>query len=41
MKIGCNTVDFRKKSLDLSLEKIASADFEYVEVEGNYHGNSQ
>ena len=35
MKIGCNTVDFRTKTLDFALEKIAAAGFEYVEVEAN------
>jgi len=35
MKIGCNTVAFRKYALDLALEKIAQAGYEYVEVEAN------
>lgn len=35
MKLGCNTVDFRKESLDYALEKIAKAGYEYVEVEAN------
>lgn len=35
MKIGCNTVDFRKMNLDYALEKIAKAGYEYVEVEAN------
>ena len=35
MKLGCNTVDFRKKDLDYALEKIAKAGYEYVEVEAN------
>jgi Sugar phosphate isomerases/epimerases len=35
MKIGCNTVAFRKESLDYALEKIAKAGYEYVEVEAN------
>jgi L-ribulose-5-phosphate 3-epimerase len=35
MEIGCNTVAFRKFDLDFALEKIASAGYEYVEVEAN------
>lgn len=35
MKIGCNTVDFRKKDLNYALDKIAKAGYEYVEVEAN------
>ena len=35
MKIGCNTVAFRKYDLDFALEKIADAQYEYVEVEAN------
>lgn len=35
MKIGCNTVDFRRESLDFALEKITLAGYEYVEVEAN------
>ena len=35
MKIGCNTVDFRRMDLDFALEQIAKAGFEYVEVEAN------
>lgn len=35
MKLGCNTVDFRKMDLDYALEKIAKAGYEYVEVEAN------
>ncbi|MFQ5867522.1 MAG: sugar phosphate isomerase/epimerase family protein [bacterium] len=35
MKIGCNTVDFRKYPLEAALERIANAGYEYVEVEGN------
>ena len=35
MKIGCNTVAFRRESLDFALDKIASAGYEYVEVEAN------
>ncbi|MEW5815856.1 MAG: TIM barrel protein, partial [Spirochaetota bacterium] len=35
MEIGCNTVAFRKYDLDFALEKIASAGYEYVEVEAN------
>jgi sugar phosphate isomerase/epimerase len=35
MKIGCNTVAFRRDSLDFALGKIASAGYEYVEVEAN------
>jgi L-ribulose-5-phosphate 3-epimerase len=35
MKIGCNTVAFRKYKLDFALERIAKAGYKYVEVEGN------
>jgi len=35
MIIGCNTVAFRRESLDFALDKIASAGYEYVEVEAN------
>jgi len=35
MKIGCNTVAFRKSSLDFALERIARAGYKYVEVEAN------
>jgi len=35
MKIGCNTVAFRKSSLDFALERIAKAGYKYVEVEAN------
>ncbi|MHB1443905.1 MAG: sugar phosphate isomerase/epimerase family protein, partial [Candidatus Humimicrobiaceae bacterium] len=35
MKIGCNTVAFRKMDLDYALEKISGAGYEYVEVEAN------
>ena len=35
MKIGCNTVTFRKESLDSALQRIAAAGYEYVEIEGN------
>jgi len=35
MKIGCNTVAFRRESLDFALDKIASAGYEYVEIEAN------
>jgi sugar phosphate isomerase/epimerase len=35
MEIGCNTIAFRKYKLDFALEKIASAGYEYVEVEAN------
>ncbi|MCL4377688.1 MAG: sugar phosphate isomerase/epimerase [Actinobacteria bacterium] len=35
MKIGCNTVAFRKMDLDYALEKISEAGYEYVEVEAN------
>ena len=35
MKIGCNTVAFRKYELDFALERIARAGYKYVEVEGN------
>lgn len=33
MKIGCNTVDFRKHSLEKALQWIVEAGYEYVEVE--------
>ncbi len=35
MKIGCNTVAFRKYPVEFALEKIAAAGYEYVEVEAN------
>lgn len=35
MKIGCNTVAFRQYDLDFALDKIASAGYEYVEIEAN------
>jgi sugar phosphate isomerase/epimerase len=35
MKIGCNTVVFRRYSLDVALERIHRAGYRYVEVEGN------
>jgi sugar phosphate isomerase/epimerase len=35
MKIGCNTVDFRKHPLEKALQWIAEAGYEYVEVEAN------
>lgn len=35
MKIGCNTVAFRQYELDFALDKIASAGYEYVEIEAN------
>jgi sugar phosphate isomerase/epimerase len=35
MKIGCNTVAFRKHPLGFALERIAAAGYEYVEVEAN------
>lgn len=35
MKLGCNTVAFRKYSLDVALERIARAAYQYVEVEAN------
>jgi len=35
MKIGCNTVAFRKYPLEFALERIAAAGYEYVEVEAN------
>lgn len=35
MEIGCNTVAFRRESLDYALERIASAGYEFVEVEAN------
>src|SRR4030043_1944276 len=35
MEIGCNTVAFRRESLDFALERIASAGYRFVEVEAN------
>jgi len=35
MEIGCNTVAFRRESLDYALERIASAGYKFVEVEAN------
>lgn len=35
MKIGCNTVDFRRYPLDDALAWIAEAGFEFVEIEAN------
>jgi len=35
MKIGCNSVAFRKYPLDFALERISSAGYLYVEVEAN------
>lgn len=35
MEIGCNTVAFRRESLDFALERIASAGYKFVEVEAN------
>jgi sugar phosphate isomerase/epimerase len=35
VKIGCNTVAFRRNPLEFALEKIALAGYEYVEVEAN------
>ncbi len=35
MKIGCNTVDFRKHPLEKALQWIADAGYDYVEVEAN------
>lgn len=35
MKVGCNTVAFRKYGLDFALERIIRAGYKYVEVEGN------
>ncbi len=35
MKIGCNTVAFRRNSLEYALERISAAGYEYVEVEAN------
>jgi sugar phosphate isomerase/epimerase len=35
MKIGCNTVAFRKYNLDFALERIVRAGYKYVEVEAN------
>jgi sugar phosphate isomerase/epimerase len=35
VKIGCNTVAFRQYDLDFALDKIASAGYEYVEIEAN------
>lgn len=35
MRIGCNTVAFRREPLDTALARIAAAGYEYVEIEGN------
>jgi len=35
MKIGCNTVDFRKYPFEKALEWISNAGYEYVEIEAN------
>ncbi|MFA6447890.1 MAG: sugar phosphate isomerase/epimerase [bacterium] len=35
MRIGCNTVAFRKYGLDFALERIVSAGYKYVEIEAN------
>lgn len=35
MRIGCNTVAFRKYGLDFALERISRAGYKYVEVEAN------
>jgi len=35
MNIGCNTVAFRRHSLDFALERIAAAGYQCVEVEAN------
>ncbi|HSB04657.1 MAG TPA: sugar phosphate isomerase/epimerase family protein [Thermodesulfobacteriota bacterium] len=35
MKIGCNTVDFRKHPFEKALQWICEAGYEYVEVEAN------
>jgi len=35
MKLGCNTVAFRKSSLEFALERIARAGYKYLEVEAN------
>ncbi len=35
MKIGCNTVAFRKSSLEFALERIGKAGYKYIEVEAN------
>ena len=35
MKIGCNTVAFRRSSLDFALQEISTAGYKYVEVEAN------
>jgi sugar phosphate isomerase/epimerase len=35
MKIGCNTVDFRKYPFEKALEWVAQAGYEYVEIEAN------
>ena len=35
MKIGCNTVDFRKHPFEKALQWIAEAGYDYVEVEAN------
>jgi sugar phosphate isomerase/epimerase len=35
MKLGCNTVAFRRNSLEFALERIARAGYRFVEVEAN------
>ena len=35
MEIGCNTVAFRKFPLEVALDRVADAGYEYVEVEAN------
>jgi len=35
MKIGCNTISFRRYPLEKALETVAEAGYEYVEIEGN------
>lgn len=35
MKLGCNTVGFRRLPLEEALEHVARAGFRYVEIEGN------
>jgi len=35
MKIGCNTIDFRKHPFEKALQWIAEAQYEFVEVEAN------
>jgi len=35
MKIGCNTVAFRRSSLDYALKEISAAGYKFVEVEAN------